>query len=215
MIRTLHHMADAPLALAQVERRAAAGRHLHPRIRQQAQPQSPSCATGSGKQNWSPFTLEPVEFAALNFDFHPAAIRHWLKDRRVSRSNARSPSAISAWGSSNALIPTRLLAWLDSAASLTGNWWQFTPSVFLLTARRWQGRTGQLKAHSSPARPAVQPLADTPPLIELPQLRARAIPVADGIYDFRLNPPERGEVTHARLPAGRPQPAAAPGCHRW
>jgi hypothetical protein len=31
-----------------------------------------------GKQTWSPFTLEPVEFVELNFDFHPKAIRKWL-----------------------------------------------------------------------------------------------------------------------------------------
>ena len=33
-----------------------------------------------GRQKWSPFTLEPVEFAKLNFDFHPKAVRNWLKD---------------------------------------------------------------------------------------------------------------------------------------
>src|SRR5512138_569529 len=33
-----------------------------------------------GRQKWNPFSLEPVEFAKLNFDFHPKAIRSWLKD---------------------------------------------------------------------------------------------------------------------------------------
>ena len=31
------------------------------------------------RQSWSPFTLEPVEFAALNFDFHPQAVRDCLE----------------------------------------------------------------------------------------------------------------------------------------
>src|SRR3990170_3268584 len=33
-----------------------------------------------GRQKWSPFTLEPVEFVELNFDFHPKAVRNWLRE---------------------------------------------------------------------------------------------------------------------------------------
>ena len=32
-----------------------------------------------GRQHWSPFSPEPVEFAPLNFDFHPATVRTWLQ----------------------------------------------------------------------------------------------------------------------------------------
>ena len=31
------------------------------------------------RQDWSPFSPEPVEFAALNFDFHPRMVRRWLE----------------------------------------------------------------------------------------------------------------------------------------
>ena len=31
-------------------------------------------------QTWNPNALEAVEFAPLNFDFHPSAIRGWLKE---------------------------------------------------------------------------------------------------------------------------------------
>ena len=78
MIRTLHHMAEAPLALQQV--------------RQVLQPGAVFILEFANKHNlkailryllrrqhWSPFTPEPVEFAALNYDFHPQAVRHWLE----------------------------------------------------------------------------------------------------------------------------------------
>src|SRR3990172_1769918 len=77
MIRALHHMADAPKVLAQAAR--------------VLQPQSTFILEFANKQNfksilrwmlrrqsWSPFTREPVEFAALNFDFHPGAVFDWL-----------------------------------------------------------------------------------------------------------------------------------------
>jgi hypothetical protein len=31
------------------------------------------------RQSWSPFDRQAVEFARLNFDFHPAAVRSWLE----------------------------------------------------------------------------------------------------------------------------------------
>ena len=32
------------------------------------------------RQAWNPYGLDPVEFAPLNFDFHPRAVRGWLQD---------------------------------------------------------------------------------------------------------------------------------------
>ena len=55
MIRTLHHMADAPRALGQVRRVLQPQCHLHPGIRQQAQHQIHP-ALLAGRQKWSPFT---------------------------------------------------------------------------------------------------------------------------------------------------------------
>ncbi len=79
MIRVLHHMADAPQALRQVRNvlrpdgtfilEFANKLNLKAMLRYWL-----------GRQEWSPFTLEPVEFAKLNFDFHPRAVRNWLRD---------------------------------------------------------------------------------------------------------------------------------------
>ncbi len=83
-----------------------------------------------GRQSWSPFTLEPVEFAELNFDFHPKAVRMWLEDagfsieRQLTVSHYRM-DVLKRW------VPLSLLVKMDAAAQLTGDWWQVAPSVFL------------------------------------------------------------------------------------
>ncbi len=129
MIRTLHHMADAPAALAQ--------------IRNVLQPGSVFILEFASKlnlksilryllrrQRWSPFTHEPVEFVALNFDFHPKAVRTWLQqvgfqiERTLTLSHFR-------WGPPKRLVPTGFLVSLDALAQWTGSLWQLTPSVFM------------------------------------------------------------------------------------
>lgn len=181
MIRTLHHMADAPAALAQVRRvlsenatfilEYANKRNLKSMLRYLL-----------GKQKWSPYTAEPVEYLELNFDFHPAAIRTWMKDAgfRIERTITVSHFRL---GFLKRAIPTGLLAGLDSLAGLTGGLWQLSPSVF--TRSTALGRTPS--ADGFFACPACKtPLEDTPPLIRCPKCE-RTYPVADGIYDFRIN----------------------------
>ena len=131
MIRTLHHMADAPLALQQVERVMKTGGTF---ILEYASKQNLKAIARwlLGMQKWSPFSPEPVEFADLNFDFHPAAVHRWLSQAGFSIeciltvSHLRSPF----------FKGILLLAWMvkmDALFSLTGNWWQLTPSVFVKT----------------------------------------------------------------------------------
>src|SRR5215211_4512678 len=78
MIRVLHHMADAPKALGQIKNVLEANGIF---ILEFANKQNLKSILRYllGKQKWSPFTLEPVEFVELNFDFHPKAIRTWLE----------------------------------------------------------------------------------------------------------------------------------------
>lgn len=186
MIRTLHHMADAPLALAQV--------------RAVLQPGAIFILEFANKQNlkailrfmlrqqaWSPFSPEPVEFAALNFDFHPATVRAWLQingfaiERQLTVSHFRM-------GLFKKLLPLRLLVWLDSLAQLTGDAWQLSPSVFV---RNRVVGVSEPQADETAAGlvfrcPACEhyPLADTPPQIICPQC-GKTYPVEGGIYDFR------------------------------
>jgi SAM-dependent methyltransferase len=128
MIRTLHHMADAPLALRQVRR--------------VLQPQATFILEYASKQNlkailryalrrqaWSPFSPEPVEFARLNFDFHPKTVRSWLAGSGFALQRQLTVSHYRI-GLLKRLVPTAILVFLDSLAQLSGDWWQLTPSVF-------------------------------------------------------------------------------------
>lgn len=128
MIRTLHHMADAPLALRQVRRILQPGATF---ILEYANKQNLKAILRYllKRQDWNPFSPEPVEFAELNFDFHPRTVRSWLKasgfvlQRQLTVSHYRI-GVLKRW------VPTSILVFLDSLAQLSGDWWQVTPSVF-------------------------------------------------------------------------------------
>ena len=129
MIRVLHHMADAPKALEQVRNvlqwdgtfilEFANKMNLKAILRYWL-----------GLQTWSPFTLEPVEFAKLNFDFHPKAVQDWLKDLgfRIEKTLTVSHFRM---GILKRTLPTSLLVFLDSIFQWTGALFQWTPSVFV------------------------------------------------------------------------------------
>lgn len=129
MIRVLHHMADGPKALQQIHNTLQIGATF---ILEYANKQNLKAMLRYwlGKQDWSPFTPEPVEFVELNFDFHPKTIRQWLSEIgfKVERQLTVSHYRI---GFLKRMIPTKILVWLDSMASLTGDLWQVTPSVFV------------------------------------------------------------------------------------
>ena len=73
-IRTLHHAADAPALFRELARIARPSGHY---ILEFANKQNLKAILRYAlrRQNWSPFDREPVEFVALNFDFHPRWIR--------------------------------------------------------------------------------------------------------------------------------------------
>jgi ubiquinone/menaquinone biosynthesis C-methylase UbiE/uncharacterized protein YbaR (Trm112 family) len=183
MIRVLHHLADAPLALQQVRRVMQpdgtfileyANKHNLKAI----------LLYGLRKQNWSPFTPEPVEFARLNFDFHPRAVRAWLEQsgfalqRQLSVSHFRIPLL-------KRLIPLKLLVAMDSAAQLTGNLWQLSPSIF--TRSRAVGDTALASAGTFFRCPNCgnEMLEETLEELICPAC-SRHWPIQDGIYDFRV-----------------------------
>ena len=182
MIRVLHHMADAPRVLGQV--------------RQALQPGAAFVLEFANKQNlkaimrytlhqqsWSPFTPEPVEFAALNFDFHPRAVRGWLAgsgfhiQRQLTVSHFRM-------GLFKRLVPLSFLVAADSFAQWTGAWWQLSPSVFVLA--RAQGDTPPAPNGAFFRCPACSysPLDESPEALACPSC-SRRWPIQDGIYDFR------------------------------
>lgn len=129
MIRTLHHMVEPQRALDQVSQALLPGGIF---ILEYANKQNLKAILRYAlrRQAWSPFSLEAVEFAALNFDFHPQAVRKWLSTSgfTVQRQLTVSHFRIALF---KRRAPLRLLVALDSLAQLTGDWWQLSPSVFV------------------------------------------------------------------------------------
>ncbi len=183
MIRVLHHMADAPLALREIRRVMEPGGVF---ILEYANKQNLKAILRYllKQQSWSPFTPEPVEFVSLNFDFHPRMVRAALKEsgfalqRQLTVSHFRIAPL-------KRLLPTRLLVWMDSVAQLTGDWWQLSPSVF--TRSIAAGETPLATEGTFFRCPACggTDWHETSAAMEC-QSCGRVWPVVDGIYDFRV-----------------------------
>lgn len=129
MIRTLHHLVDPGLALRNVRATLVDGatfvlefankRNLKAILRWLFR-----------RQGWNPFELDQVEFAELNFNFHPGAIRALLHElgfgvRRVLTVSHFRIDLLKR------TLPLAFLVAADSLAQWTGGWWQLSPSVFL------------------------------------------------------------------------------------
>ncbi len=206
MIRTLHHMVDPRRVLSEVRAvldlnavfilEFANKQNLKSILRYALR-----------RQDWSPFSPEPVEFAPLNFDFHPGTIRTWLQvtgfaiERQLTVSHFRV-------GLLKRLVPLGILVQADSLAQLTGDLWQLSPSVFVRARTRpLPANPGTPASTSAPAADGAAtlpetnaffrcpacgsaPLPDTPPELVCPTCGQR-YPVVDGIYDLRVKPPEK------------------------
>jgi ubiquinone/menaquinone biosynthesis C-methylase UbiE/DNA-directed RNA polymerase subunit RPC12/RpoP len=128
-VRSLHHAADAPAVLQVLACSLGPGgtlvlefankRNLKAILRYVVR-----------RQDWSPFDREPVEFAELNFDFHPAWIRKHLERTGLRLRAVRTVSHFRL-GILKRLIPTSVLVALDGLLQPTGALWQLTPSVFV------------------------------------------------------------------------------------
>jgi SAM-dependent methyltransferase len=129
MIRTLHHMQDPPAALGRVRRALAEGGVF---ILEFANKRNLKAIARwlLRRQAWSPFDTAPVEFASLNYDFHPKAVAAWLQtamfhvERRLPVSHLRV-----AWLKRH--IPLGLLLGSERLFQHLGRAWLYTPSVFV------------------------------------------------------------------------------------
>jgi ubiquinone/menaquinone biosynthesis C-methylase UbiE len=191
MIRVLHHMADAPKVLGQVNNVVRPGGIF---ILEFANKLNLKAIVRYllGRQKWNPFSLKPVEFVELNFDFHPKAIRNWLTKLGFSIEKTLTLSHFRV-GFLKRAIPTSVLVFFDSLFQWTGALWQYTPSVFVKAKRgKLQGEHGE---ETSPAlaNPVLffkcphcgtSPLIDHKSYLECSNCRKKW-EFKDGIYDFR------------------------------
>jgi len=129
MVRVMHHLAEVPAALAEVQRilrpagvavvEHASKRHLKAMVRWLLR-----------RQAWNPLDPQPIEFATLNFDFHPHWVRQQLAVAGLQVETARTVSHFRV-PVLKRLLPPRWLAAADGLVQFTGRWWQLTPSVFV------------------------------------------------------------------------------------
>jgi SAM-dependent methyltransferase len=183
-VRTLHHAADAPALFRELARVArpeaayvlefASKHNLKAMLRYWL-----------GRQAWSPFDLEPVEFVKLNFDFHP----DWI-EARVGEAGFRPEQMLTTshfrFAPLKRIAPTSWLVALDGAIQTTGAWLQLTPSVFLRSRRAGDGPTASAGAFFA------CPVCRTPLGEPRDGLLICANPdcgrhwrVEDGLYDFK------------------------------
>jgi ubiquinone/menaquinone biosynthesis C-methylase UbiE len=181
MVRVMHHLADVPCALAELQRvmrpegvvilEHASKQHLKAIVRWLL-----------GRQTWNPFDPQPVEFVELNFDFHPRWVRQQLTAAGFQAETTRSVSHFRI-PLLKRLLPPHWLATLDSMAQPTGQWWQLTPSVFV--------RARSQKASVKPPEGFFScPVCRSPNLFPQPQALAcvgcgRHWRTDGGIYDFK------------------------------
>ncbi len=126
MIRVIHHFEDVPAVLGQIAETICAGgrfilefankRNLKSMLRRLV-----------GRNSWSPYTLDAVEFVELNFNFHP--------DQMVAEVSALGfeiarvvPVSWFRLGLLKRHLPTSLLAGADGILQRTG--WRISPSIF-------------------------------------------------------------------------------------
>ncbi len=182
MIRVLHHLAEAPAALREIRTVLAPGAFF---LLEFANKQNLKAIARwlLGRQGWSPFDPQPVEFVRLNFDFHPATTLGWLAANGFTVEAIRALSYFRV-PLLKRLVPTRWLVAADAALQPTGALCQLSPSVFV-------------KARASGETPPAAP----DQFFRCPECRAltlndagdhlactacgRRWAVRDGIYDFK------------------------------
>ncbi len=128
MIRVIHHIGDVPAVLKQIRAAMAPGgtfvlefankRNLKAMARH-----------AIGKQSWSPYAPEPVEFVKLNFDFHPRWMAEQLQRAGFETKQKLSVSYLRA-GFFKRVLPLKAMVRLDAALQKTSGAGLLSPSVF-------------------------------------------------------------------------------------
>ena len=184
MIRVIHHFENFPAVIRQVREALASDGSF---ILEYANKRNLKAMLRHlfGLNNWNPYTLDPIEFVELNFNFHPDYVQ-----REVAKLGFETHSVVPvSWfrlGLLKRALPLRLLAGLDSVLQRSG--WAISPSIFL-----------ELRLPGGPNNRAVSSSADPLETLRCPQsgrpLRrdgdvlfsesGTRWGIREGVYDFR------------------------------
>jgi ubiquinone/menaquinone biosynthesis C-methylase UbiE len=182
MVRVLHHAHDAPAVLGEIARVVRAEGHL---VLEYANKRHIKAILGYllRRQVWNPFDRQPIEFVALNFDFHPAFVRQHLTASGFAIQQERAVSAFRL-PALKQTVPPRLLAALDGLLQRPLAPLKPTPSVFLHARRDASAAVAPVDGFfRCPACHSADLSAGSGELVC--QSCTHRWPIVDGIYDFR------------------------------
>jgi len=186
-VRVLHHLVDVPAALREI---TAVLRPGGAYVLEYANKRNIKAIARYllHRQQWSPFDIEPYEFAELNFDFHPT----WMS-RELLRAGFSVDAGLAVSHFRQALakriFSPHALATIDGMLQGIGAAWKLSPSIFLRSHTAGSGEVATGKLFRCP-------LCSGQDLV----ITARAVtctacgstwPITDGIYDFKS--PRKGE----------------------
>jgi SAM-dependent methyltransferase len=182
MVRVLHHLVDVSRALAQIAATLrtdgtfvlefANKRNLKAMLRYALR-----------RQSWSPYAREPIEFAELNFDFHPAWVAARLNEAAFAVRDKRTVSFFRI-GLLKRLLGAQRLAALDGALQRPLAWSTIAPSVFVACGlRRGEQRPSPNGLFKCPECGALE-WRESPG--EMVCSNEHRWGMEDGVYDFRM-----------------------------
>lgn len=134
MIRVIHHIAGVPAALGEIHRVMAAQGTFVLEFANKRNLKSVA-RYALGRQPWSPFAPEPVEFVKLNFDFHPRWMLDQLRMAGFSTGRKLSVSYLRL-GALKRVAPVQWMVYADAVLQLTAPAGLFSPSVFTRNIRQ-------------------------------------------------------------------------------
>jgi SAM-dependent methyltransferase len=182
MVRVMHHVTDVPAALAGIAALLKPGatfvlefankRNLKAVLRYLIR-----------RQSWSPFAHRPYEFAALNFDFHPAWMDARLREAGLSVKKTLCVSYF-RWALLKRLIPAQTLAAADGALQGIGAAWKLAPSVFVRAQAPSTNRIAPPDALFRCPACRGERMTESPDGMTCNQC-GRVWPVREGIFEFK------------------------------
>ncbi len=132
MIRVIHHIVDVPRALNNIRAALKPGGMFVFEFANKRNLKSIARFV-LRQQKWSPFDEKPIEFAELNFDFHPAWMRQQLRAAGFSIRQVRAVSTFRV-GVLKRLLGAKRLAAIDGALQRPLAALAAAPSMFTLCA---------------------------------------------------------------------------------
>lgn len=134
MIRVIHHFENVPAVLTAIRRIMANNATF---ILEHANKRNMKAMLRHliGKQEWSPYTLDPVEFVELNFNFHPGYIAGELQKANFDMRE-RIPISFFRSGLLKRRVPANILASMDKLTQKTGL--LVSPGIFTINTASGQ-----------------------------------------------------------------------------